>query len=935
MYSNIKKDENKAKYELFLKDLQDANNFTKKLDVLFDIQFLELFSKILNMPRLDFTKKITSNISYILSEEYDPKIIENNDYITLLYNCSLKYNKKYNEIIIPLIEAFEKHEMNVEIKNADSDYITNFRKHCCKTGKYATHKCYKDYDEMGKFIPVFVNKKVKYVICELCRKVYVITRFKNYCEECRQIYYCNLLSKEEDPDLLPATWNPPHCESIINKNMYCNKCKSIFYLNLTTKKLECINRKCKNTMEPNRIQWNCPTCNDLFRSEAKVFNPSEVEHCKYLIKKALILKQKAHPYKIPCCKELIDFKNTEFYHGKNCSGILYFVESDGKLIVVCKKCHAINWFSNFIWTCPKCKTRFRDINSDRNEEILKKSKGFEIQKLNKEINYDEKTFRRKTRLVNLDSNNYNNEKNYYSMKALTLRKNNNYTGKYNTTNEKMNTSNKYGIEAEGNKEKKYIRLNNNIDKNTKDSNDTKENSLTKVKSRGRYIFDRTIGRQIKPQKSEYFTLRVKEDRDDIKKEFHSMNNNENHLINQKKYIYKNKYEELMKKMEQNKKKNSESTNSNTNSDSTNEQNDVKQKNNDANKRRFLILKNHLRIKQKLKQEINEINSDKPVDVIYASMLNSKLDIPIENELIKNNTSLYESIQRKLKKILSKGKLPVFNIDNYTIGKQIGDGSFGTIFETTNNKTKIKYALKKIITTDINNLEKYQKEFEIVHQSTHPNILDIHGICFRCFDPTTFIIYVLMDLAESDWEEEIYNRKKNNNNFYSETQLISILKQLSSALYFLQKEKSISHRDIKPENILVFKNDIYKLSDFGEAEKESKIDERQKTLRGTELYMSPLLHDGLLHEVDYIVHNTFKSDVFSLGCCMIIAGCLDFEVIKEIRKLKKVFMIKNYLIKIFKRKYTDKFIDLILKMINFNEKDRVDFIELDQIINETF
>ena len=100
-------------------------------------------------------------------------------------------------------------------------------------------------------------------------------------------------------------------------------------------------------------------------------------------------------------------------------------------------------------------------------------------------------------------------------------------------------------------------------------------------------------------------------------------------------------------------------------------------------------------------------------------------------------------------------------------------------------------------------------------------------------------------------------------------------------------------------------------------------------------MSPLLHDGLLHEAEYIIHNTFKSDVFSLGCCLIIAGCLDFEVIKEIRKLKKVFSIKNYLIKIFNRRYSDKFIDLLLKMINFNEKDRLDFIELDKIIKEKF
>ena len=358
----------------------------------------------------------------------------------------------------------------------------------------------------------------------------------------------------------------------------------------------------------------------------------------------------------------------------------------------------------------------------------------------------------------------------------------------------------------------------------------------------------------------------------------------------------------------------------------------KEKNVDNNKRRILILKNHLRSKQKVRQESL---SEKPDDVISASMINTRLDIPIENELFKKNSFLYENIQRKLKKILSKGRLPVFNIDNYTIGKQIGDGSFGTIFEVTNNKTRIKYALKKIVTSDINNLEKYQKEFEIVHQSTHPYILDIHGICFRCFDSTTFIIYVLMDLAEHDWEVEIYNRKTQNNNFYTESQLINILKQLSSALLFLQKDKQISHRDIKPENILVFKNGIYKLSDFGEAENEAKIDDRQKTLRGTELYMSPLLHEGLLHDVDYIVHNTFKSDVFSLGCCLIIAACLDFEVIKEIRKLKKVFMIKNYLIKIFKRKYTDKFIDLLLKMINFNENERVDFIQLDKIIKDSF
>jgi hypothetical protein len=90
MYTLVKKEENNTKYDLFLRDIKDEYNFTKKIEILFEIQFQELFSKILSMPRLDFTKKLKSNISYILSEEYDPKIFQNNNYLSILYKCSQK-----------------------------------------------------------------------------------------------------------------------------------------------------------------------------------------------------------------------------------------------------------------------------------------------------------------------------------------------------------------------------------------------------------------------------------------------------------------------------------------------------------------------------------------------------------------------------------------------------------------------------------------------------------------------------------------------------------------------------------------------------------------------------------------------------------------------------------------------------------------------------
>ena len=34
-------------------------------------------------------------------------------------------------------------------------------------------------------------------------------------------------------------------------------------------------------------------------------------------------------------------------------------------------------------------------------------------------------------------------------------------------------------------------------------------------------------------------------------------------------------------------------------------------------------------------------------------------------------------------------------------------------------------------------------------------------------------------------------------------------------------------------------------------------------------MSPLLYDGLLYDDSYMEHDGYKSDVFSLGYCMII------------------------------------------------------------------
>ena len=161
-----------------------------------------------------------------------------------------------------------------------------------------------------------------------------------------------------------------------------------------------------------------------------------------------------------------------------------------------------------------------------------------------------------------------------------------------------------------------------------------------------------------------------------------------------------------------------------------------------------------------------------------------------------------------------------------------------------------------------------------------------------------------------------------------------MKQLISALLYLQKEKSISHRDIKLENILIFKYNLFKLCDFGEAKQKLERNVRN-TLKGTDFYMSPLLYKGLINQVNYVQHNPYKSDVFSLGICFIIASSLNFNIMKEIRKCNKDEQIKQFVLKNFGGRYSDDFIYCIMKMVALEEMKRPDFVELSRIVQNYY
>ena len=160
-----------------------------------------------------------------------------------------------------------------------------------------------------------------------------------------------------------------------------------------------------------------------------------------------------------------------------------------------------------------------------------------------------------------------------------------------------------------------------------------------------------------------------------------------------------------------------------------------------------------------------------------------------------------------------------------------------------------------------------------------------------------------------------------------------MNQLISTLAELQKNH-ITHRDIKPQNILIIDGN-YKLSDFGEVKKLERSGLVIQRVRGSELFMSPLLFYGLHNNSPNVKHNTYKSDVFSLGMCFFFALALNYEGVDSIRELKDMKKVKYVMFNQLGNKYSQRLILFILSMLEIEEEKRPDFIELESKMKNLF
>ena len=307
-----------------------------------------------------------------------------------------------------------------------------------------------------------------------------------------------------------------------------------------------------------------------------------------------------------------------------------------------------------------------------------------------------------------------------------------------------------------------------------------------------------------------------------------------------------------------------------------------------------------------KEKINELNSSR-----------------------QNKNDIINKITKKINKIKTNSE--IINPEEYIKLKKIGEGSFGKIFKAKWIQNNKNYALKEMHFQSEDNLLYLKKKLKLIMDLQKKTKCDglnkIKGYS-ESKKKKDYYFYEIMELAERDWEQEISNRKKFYK-FYTEKELFSIIKQLINTLSLLQ-QNHITHRDIKLQNILII-NNKYKICDFGESRSLSQKGTIVQPVRGSELYMSPILFSGLNNKLLQVTHNTYKSDMFSVGMCILYAATLTCNSLYDIREMDDMNNIRSVLNNYMNGKYSNNFIEILMCMLELNEKKRPDFIQMEKVI----
>ncbi|WHZ14036.1 MAG: Serine/threonine protein kinase [Nitrospira sp.] len=204
-------------------------------------------------------------------------------------------------------------------------------------------------------------------------------------------------------------------------------------------------------------------------------------------------------------------------------------------------------------------------------------------------------------------------------------------------------------------------------------------------------------------------------------------------------------------------------------------------------------------------------------------------------------------------ILRNGYGPPAALGRYQILKELGRGAMGVVYLGKDPTIQRFVAIKTMRLDEIDNddelkqfRDRFFREAESNGRLSHPNIITVYDA-----GEQDGLAYIAMEYLEGTMLS-CYCQKTT---LLPAKQALQIVAAVADALDYAHSQ-GVVHRDVKPANIMIMKQRLVKVMDFGIAKMASASKTQTSMILGTPRYMSPEQATG--KDVDG------RSDVFSLG-----------------------------------------------------------------------
>lgn len=212
-----------------------------------------------------------------------------------------------------------------------------------------------------------------------------------------------------------------------------------------------------------------------------------------------------------------------------------------------------------------------------------------------------------------------------------------------------------------------------------------------------------------------------------------------------------------------------------------------------------------------------------------------------------------------------------SIGKYRVSRRLGEGGMGAVYLAHDDGIDRDVAIKLLRAGDEGMRRRFQTEAQSAGRLKHPNIVTIYEFGEFHGEP-----YLVMELIEGQTLADLIHSGSQ----FDTLGKLSLLIQACRGLSYAHRA-GVVHRDIKPSNLMVDRDGVVKIVDFGIARTTGRSLTVTGKVVGTPAYMSPEQLQG--ETADH------RSDIFSLGIVVFeflsgqaaFSGDSDFAVINRI------------------------------------------------------